>query len=575
MTSNSTHFRDLRLHDPVFEDVAARYETLEAALLGATTAHARLDAVKQWDQLRREIDAWQAIAHLHFNQDTKNEAFRKRREMCDELSPRLTRLNVAFKRKLLASPHRAELTTALGAQAFALWEADVTTFEPAIEDDLVAESKLEAEYVELLAGARIPFRGETLNLPEIRKHATGPDRDTRHEAEQARWAWFGDQSAELDRLYDELVGLRTAMARRLGFQDYVGLGYRRMQRVDYTAEDVTIFRDQIREHVVPLGAQLRSKQAARLGVSRLRYWDEAVHDPLGNPEPQGDHDWMLTQAQAMFTAMHPDLARFFRMMNGQGLLDLKARDGKADGGFCTGFPNWGLPFIFANFNGTKADVEVFTHESGHAFQFHRSADAELLDYVWPTTESCEIHSMSLEFLTWPHMELFFGDRAERFRRNHLTDSLLFLPYGVAVDHFQHLVYGRPDASPDERRAMWQEMEKRYLPWRRYADLRYPAQGGFWQIQRHLYIHPFYYIDYALALACALQFWVRAQDDPQGALQAYVALCERGGTLPFQDLARSAGLTSPLDEGALAGVVGRARAVLEDLSARCSRDACRT
>ncbi len=568
------HATAMKVPTPDLDEVTADYDKLEARLDAAEDHDARLEVIRDWDGLRRRLDSWRSLAHLRFNQETDNNEYRTEREQCDEMTPRLTRLDVSLKRKLLASPHRPALEEKYGAQAFALWESDVMAFEPIIEEDLVQEAKLEAQYVDLLAHARIGFRGKALNLPQIRRHATGPHRDTRHEAEQARWAWFTDHTPELDRIFDELVRLRTSMAHKLGFASYVELGYRRMQRVDYDAADVARFRSQVRQHVVPLAAALRQRQAARLGVERLYFWDEAVHDPMGNPEPMGDYDWMLSRAQEMFDAMHPDLASFFAMMRDRGLLDLQARNGKSDGGFCTGFPIWGVPFIFGNFNGSKADVEVFTHENGHAFQFHRSSSSmELLDYIWPTAESCEVHSMGLEFLTWPHMELFFGERAERFRRNHLTDSLLFLPYGAAVDHFQHLVYERPEASGDERREMWQEMERTYLPWRRYRDLAHPAAGGFWQLQRHIYINPFYYIDYCLAQTCALQFWLRSREDADATLNAYVALCNRGGRLPFQALVQSAGLASPFDEGVLEHVVGQSQDVLETLASKCSRDSC--
>ena len=169
--------------------------------------------------------------------------------------------------------------------------------------------------------------------------------------------------------------------------------------------------------------------------------------------------------------------------------------------------------------------------------------------------------MSLEFLTWPHMDKFFGEDAERFRQNHLTDSLLFLPYGVAVDHFQHLVFENPSATPAERLAMWQEMERTYLPWRDWGDMERPQAGGMWQGQLHIYHIPFYYIDYTLAGVCAMQFWVKAEKDRAQAMVDYVALCERGGEAPFQDLVRSAGLTSPFDEGCLNEVVTQASETL--------------
>jgi M3 family oligoendopeptidase len=448
-----------------------------------------------------------------------------------------------------------------GPQAFALWDADVLAFDPAIIDDLVREANLQAEYNELTAGAKLQFRGQTYNLSGIVKFREDADRQTRHDSETVRWQWYADNRPQLDRIYGDLVRLRHEMAKKLGFADYIGLGYKRMKRVDYSQADVEQFRAEVREHLVPLAVELRKQQGTKLGVDKLMFWDDAVHDPAGNPAPHGEHDWMVERATRMFDSMGKDLGDFFRLMVQSKLTDLKNREGKAGGGFCTSFPSYGLPFIFANFNGTKHDVEVFTHEMGHAYQGYQSRNQPLVDYLWPTYESCEIHSMGLEFLTWPHMDQFFEQDAERFRRVHLTQGLLFIPYGVAVDHFQHLVYARPDATPAERHAMWQEMERMYLPWRDYGDLPHVASGGFWQFQRHIYLSPFYYIDYTLAQTCALQLWVRSQKDPAGTLAAYNALCARGGEAPFQELARSAGLVSPFQKGCLKSVVEQAKVAL--------------
>ena len=546
---------------PNLAELTARYRALEADLAGAASGEAAIDIVRRWDAVRRELETWSALVNLRFNQDTTNEAFKRDREFCDEITPKLTDLDVRIKRQLLAHPHKDQVKRHFGPQAFALWEADVLSFDPAIEEHLVREAKLGAEYNELTAGARIPFRGQTYNLSGIVKFREDADRQTRHDAETARWQWYADNREQLDRIYDDLVQLRNEMAQKLGFADYIGLGYKRMKRVDYDQEDVEQFRAEVREHLVPLAVELRGRQAAALGVDKLMFWDDAVHDPAGNPAPHGDHDWMVERAKRMFDAMGPDLGGFFRLMVEGRLTDLKNRDGKAGGGFCTSFPSYGLPFIFANFNGTKHDVEVFTHEMGHAYQGYMSRHQPLLDYLWPTYESCEIHSMGLEFLTWPHMELFFEGDAERFRRIHLAQGLLFIPYGVAVDHFQHLVYARPEATPQERHAMWQDIEQMYLPWRDYGDLPHVADGGFWQFQRHIYLSPFYYIDYTLAQTCALQLWVRSRQDPQGTLAAYNTLCTRGGEAPFQELARSAGLVTPFQPGCLRDVAAEAKAQL--------------
>lgn len=553
---------DLHAERPVYETIAADYVILEKMFDDAPTVAASIEAIARWDELRRRLETWGSLVQLRFNQDTTNAQFKREREYHDEIQPRLTDLEVRVKRKLVASPRRPELERHFGPQAFALWEADVMAFDPSIQEHLVRENKLQAEYSELTAGAKLDFRGEACNLSSIVKFREAPDRATRHAAETVRWQWFAQNRPQLDRIFGDLVGLRDEIARMLGFPDYIALGYKRMKRVDYDQQDVERFRAEVREHLVPLAIELRQQQAQELGVEKLMFWDDAIHDPRGNPAPRGDHDWMVAQARQMFDEMDAELGSFFHLMVAARLTDLKNREGKSPGGFCTAFPSYGLPFIFANFNGTKGDVEVFTHEMGHAYQCYQSRHQPLLDYLWPTFESCEIHSMGLEFLTGPQMEKFFGDDAERFRRLHLTQGLLFIPYGVAVDHFQHLVYAQPNATPAERHAMWQEVERLYLPWRDYGDLPHVAQGGFWQFQRHIYLSPFYYIDYTLAQTCALQLWTKSRTDYRETLAAYNALCRRGGEAPFQQLARGAGLISPFDSGCLRDVVSIARQTLE-------------
>ncbi|HUG69016.1 MAG TPA: M3 family oligoendopeptidase [Pirellulaceae bacterium] len=561
MSNKAVMFAEIHVDRPEYTDVAAEFKQLDAAWQAAAGAADCRQVIHDWDALERRLATWVNLVDLRFNQDTSNTGYKQAREYSDELKPRLTDLSVRMKRKLIDSPYRGELEATFGPQAFAIWEADVLAFDPKIEADLVKESKLEAEFTDLLASAKLQFRGNAYNFAGLAKFHVDSDRQVRYESNAVKWQWFADNVQQLDRIYDEQVRLRTNMAKKLGYENFIGLAYKRMKRVDYNQADVERFRAAVREDVVPLTIELRRTQAESLGIDRVMFWDEGVFDPRGNPKPQGDHDWMIERAIEMFDEMGGGLGEFFRLMDDCNLMDLKNRDSKAGGGFCTDFPSFGLPYIFANFNGTKGDVEVFTHEIGHAFQSYCSREQPLADYLFPTYESCEIHSMGLEFLTWPQMEKFFGDSAERFRQIHLLQSLLFLPYGVAVDHFQHLVYSNPDATPLQRHEMWREMEAAYLPTRDCGDLPHVPAGGQWQFQRHIYLSPFYYIDYTLALTCALQFWVRSRVDMKEAMQTYVALCKRGGAAPFRQLAESAGLVSPFEEGCLREVVGQARQFL--------------
>jgi M3 family oligoendopeptidase len=554
----ATDFAEYTVPAPTYDDVAAEYARISHAVDSATTGNDAIAAVERWDALRRRLSTWTTLVNIRFHQDTRNEDFIKAREYSDELEPKLTNLAVSIKKRLLNHPHRAAIERRFGKHAFNLWACDIAAFDPAIESDLVEQAKLVADYTALLSSAKFEFRGESLTLSEITKYSEHPERQVRHEAAQLRWGWFGDNREQFDELFDKLVRLRQRMAETLGAENFIRIGYERMQRTDYDHSDVERFRAQVRELVVPLAVELKQQQAKKLGIDPLMAWDEAIYDPAGNPTPEGNCDWMIEQARAMFAELGGGMGELFERMRAENLMDLKSREGKAAGGFADILLNLGAPFIYANSNGTMKDVTIFTHEMGHAFQMYASRDRPLIDYVMGTMETCEIHSMGLEFLSWPQMRLFFGDDANRYRRLHLTEMLLFLPYGVAVDHFQHLIYANPHCTPDDRAAMWQEMERTYQPSLLWGDLAHPAGGRRWQAQLHLFGLPFYYIDYTLALTCALQLWVRAAEDREAAMATYVELCRRGGEAPFGELVKSAGLVSPFEDGCLERVIQPAR-----------------
>ncbi len=560
MTKTLPPFSELSFPRPDEQSLKTRYDAIAAML----DAGDRVEALQAFDAVRREYESWASHVHLQFSRNTQDETAKADRDYADRLSPVATDHEVTVKKRLLADPDREGLEAIVTPHVVRLWESDTTTFDPRISTDLEEEARLTGEYTALLASAKIPFDGKMLNLSGLVPYLQGLDREIRHDAEKARWAFFEKNGAELDALYGKLVALRDRMAKTLGFENYIELGYRRMRRTDYGPEQVAAFREKVLAYVTPLISSLMERRRLKMGCDRLMAWDEALIDLQGNPEPAGDHDLLVARAEAMFRELDPsgEMADFYIQMRDLGYLDLKNRDGKAGGGFCTSFPTVGTPYIFANFNGTHNDIGVFTHEMGHAFQNWKSRDLPWIDQLWPTMEAAEIHSMGLEFLTWPQIgELVEDGAADRYRRMHLIDALSFFPYGVCVDHFQHEVYARPDMTPEERHETWQRLEKLYMPWRDWGDLEYPAKGGRWQAQLHIYRVPFYYIDYALAQCCALQLWLGSRLDREGTLETYRRLCAEGGSKPFAQLVSEAGLTSPFEADVLAEVVHEAEQVL--------------
>jgi M3 family oligoendopeptidase len=400
-------FAQITAETPSRDSLARAY----AAINGQLDAGDLAGGIAVWESLRREVESWSALTHLRFQQDTADEEAKAAKKYRDELAPTATNHEVALKRRLLAHPDRAAVAAITGAHALRLWETDITTFAPEIEEDLQAEAKLYSRYTALMAAAQIEIEGEVVNLSGLAPFLQSLNRGVRHRAEAARSGFFEKNAAAFDEIYDDLVKLRHGMACKLGFATYTELGYRRMRRVDYDAADVARYRTEVAAHVVPLVARIFEARRQEHGWDRLYAWDEPLADAKGNVEPAGDEALMRASAQKMFDAMDPRLAAFYRMMNENGFLDLDNRPAKAPGGFCTSFPTAGMPFIFANFNGTHHDIDVFTHEMGHAFQNYQSRDLGSFDYLWPTFESCEIHSMSLEHLAYPHIGLMVGEAA--------------------------------------------------------------------------------------------------------------------------------------------------------------------
>jgi M3 family oligoendopeptidase len=540
---------------PELDFFKKRFRETLSKFSNAAAAEEQALVLQEINNLRVEFDSQATISSIRHSVNTNDKFYETENQFYDEHYPEITELINAYYRALLKSPFRTALEEKFGKQLFILAELNLKTFEPAILDDLKEENKEATAYNQLKARAKIEFRGKFYNLSSISPLELDKDRETRKEAQEAKWNFFDENAPEIEGVFDRLVKLRHGMASKLGFKNYVPLGYARMRRSDYGPEEVAAFRKQILEHIVPIATELYAKQAKRIGLEKLEYYDLSLGFSSGNPTPKGEAPWMEAQAAEMYNELSPETDDFYQYMWKNGLMDLAAKDGKMTGGYCTFIGTHQSPFIFSNFNGTSHDVTVLTHEAGHAFQcYATSRNQKLYEYLWPTYEACEIHSMSMEFFTWPWMQLFFKEDTEKFKFEHLAGAVQFLPYGVAVDEFQHLVYENPDMSPAERNQAWRDLEKKYLPHRTYNGNEFLENGGFWQKQSHIFTSPFYYIDYVLAQICAFQFWKRSLEDKENAWKDYVNLCKAGGSKSFLDLVKIAGLKSPFEDGTVAWAV---------------------
>ena len=557
-------FNEYKYEHLDLEKIKKEFSELIKSFEKAENVEGQVNAFDEIIKLRNHIETMQTLVSVRHSIDTNDEFYDKENEYMDEISPILFGFTNDFYKALVNSKFKDELIQKYGKFLFDLAENTLKTFSPEIIPDAQEENRLSSKYSKLIASAKIDFDGKELNLSQMVPYTQSKDRNVRFEAAKKVAQFFAENQDEFDNIYDSLVKVRTRMAQKMGYKNFVEFGYKQLSRLEYDAKMVEGYRKQVLENIVPLHTELRERQKKRLGVEKLRFYDEAIKFNSGNADPHGSPEWILNNGKTMYKELSKETDEFFTFMTENNLLDLLSKKGKMSGGYCTYIPEHKAPFIFANFNGTSHDIDVLTHEAGHAFQVYQSRGFEVPEYLWPSYEACEIHSMSMEFLTWPWMDLFFENDTDKYKFIHLSEALLFIPYGVTVDEFQHWVYENPEVAPKERREKWIEIEKKYLPTRDYGEVEELKNGIFWFRQGHIFSSPFYYIDYTLAQVCAFQFWIKSRENREKAWQDYLNLCKLGGSKPFFELMKSANLKNPFEEGTLAIVIPKIKEYLDNV-----------
>jgi len=557
-------FKDYQYTRPDMDLLEKNFNSALETFKMASSGQAQIRAMKEINRLRNEFETQTVLVEIRHSVDTRDAFYEAENNYLDEVRPLAEGLLNKYYEALLDSSYKRELKEEFGEQIFRIAEMIQKTFKEEIIGDLQIENKLSSQYVKLRASSKIHFEGQERNLSQMEPFMESADQEMRKKAQLAVNGFFEAHEEDFDRIYDELVKVRTKIAHTLGFENFVELGYARLMRSDYDATMVAGYRRQVYEELVPVATALRERQAKRLGVSKLKFYDEPLEFLSGNATPKGQSEWIMANGSKMYKELSPETDDFFNFMLENDLMDLVSKKGKAGGGYCTFISDYKAPFIFSNFNGTAGDVDVLTHEAGHAFQVYSSRKYELPEYIWPTLEACEIHSMSMEFFAWPWMENFFEHETDKYKFAHLAGALLFIPYGVTVDEFQHFVYENPQVTPVERRAKWREIEGKYLPHRDYEGCDFLERGGYWFKQGHIFMNPFYYIDYTLAQVCAFEFWAKSRADRETAWSDYLRLCRAGGSKSFLELVDLAKLNNPFVEGTIKKIVAPIQAYLANV-----------
>ena len=544
-------FQDMPYTRPDLEQIKKDSAAILERMESAASAAEQLAAYMDYEEQKKAVDTACTLAYVRHTINTKDAFYEKENDFADGIGPALQELSQKIDLALLRSRFRPELEEKLGKLLFTNLEISVRTMKPEIMELMQEENRLQSEYQKLYASALVEWEGERLPLPRLGPYKQSPDRAVRRAAFAAEGGWFDRHQEELDRLYDKLVKNRTAQGRAMGYENYLPLGYDRLGRNCWGPAEAAAFRDQIASDLVPIVAKVKGDQERRLGVDKLKFYDDLLLFPDGNADPRGTAEDILAAGREMYRQLSPETAEFVDFLYDGELLDVLSKEGKAPGGYCTGLPLYKAPFIFSNFNGTSGDVDVLTHEAGHAFADYRAMRRDCLSALRsPTMEGCETHSMSMEFLTAPWHGKFFGDRTRKYEIGHCEESLIFIPYGCMVDEFQHRMYENPELTPAQRNAVWLELEGKYRPWIDFEDLPFYSRGAGWQRQLHIYLYPFYYIDYCMAQTVAFQFWLASMADRQDAWARYLRFVDAGGTATFRDLVASAGLRLPYAPGAI-------------------------
>ena len=544
-------FAELQYVRPDMEKIFARVSGDIAVLKGAKNYEEFRNAYMDYVEADTELETSKTVAHIRNTINLLDEFYEAEMVYFNSQMPKYEILKKEMGEVIVASPFKAEMEKEFGAILIQNMEAQKQLSDESIVDDQVKEAELVSRFMKTQAAATVEFKGEQIGNYGLLKIMQSTDRAERKEAFEAWAKLYEGIAPTLEEVYDGLVKVRAGMAKKLGFKSFIPMGYLRRRRFDYTEKELEVFRKQVREVVVPAAAKLYERQKEALGIDTLYYYDESIASPSGNPVPIGDKEYLVGEAQKMYRELSRESGEFFDFMMEYELFDLDSKHGKRAGGYCTTLPQYHAPFIFSNFNGTDADVNVLTHEAGHAFAGFTAAKYQKTpELCHSTSEINEIHSMSMEFWTYPWMENFFGDKAEEYRREHLADALMKIPYMLCVDEYQHKVFENPEMTTMERRAVWSGLEKIYMPWRNYAGNEFLESGAFWIKQQHIFLYPFYYVDYAMAQMGAFEFYTKMKEDRKAAWADYYKLCAAGGSMGYFDLLKYSGLHKVLEDGSV-------------------------
>ena len=560
---NYVKIKDMKYERPDKNQVISKMEKQIELVKNAKSGKDLLLAREEYNKDSEYVGTMARLASTRLNLNSRDEFYTKEMDYYNKTLPELQMYDLKFTKEFLASPYLEEAKKELNPLVITMMELSIKCADERILDKMQKENQLVTKYSKFVSELTYEFRGEKLTLGALRKYMQNSCRETRKEAYEALGKTLEANSEFIDDIYDQMVKVRDSMAKELGYNSYVELGYNLMQRTCYDKEKVRVFRENVKRDLVPVIKRLKNEISAKLSLGKMKLYDDNTYSEK-DPLPILDAKGILDAGKEMYHQMSPETSRFIDVMFETDAFDVMPREGKWTGGYMTFFPIYKQPFIFANFNGTTADIDVITHEAGHAFAYFVGAEDMTPELSLGGMETAETHSMSMEFFAWKYMDKFFGEDADKYKYKHLFSALAFIPYGIIVDYFQELVYENPEMTPAERNQLWKNLEKEFRPWMDAEGITYLEKGTRWQYQNHIFQSPFYYIDYCLAQFVAFEFLCLSLDNYDKALKTYIEHAKRTGNYTFVDLIKKSGLKSPFEDGALKETLEKIEKLLNEL-----------
>ncbi len=542
------------------------YDALAEKAAGIQDAQALERWLLDWSELGAALDEESSRRYIAMTCHTDlPEAEQAYLHFIENVEPRIKPAQFALEKIYVEHPQRKNLPKA----RYEVLDRDilnhVSLFRPENVELETEEARLSQQYQKLMGAQTVQFQGREHTLVQMSRYLEEPDRALRQQAWELVSQRRQQDAAQCEDLFQKLLNIRHQIATRAGFPNYRDYAFRQKGRFDYGPADCEAFHDAVEREMVPVARQLQEQRRKQLKVDSLRPWDLGV-DPLNRAalKPFANASELLERAGRIFQHVDPALAAHFQEMRDLNLLDLENRKGKAPGGYQSNLSESRHPFIFMNAVGLQRDVETLLHEAGHAFHAQAVRHEDLYSYRNAPIEFCEVASMAMELLGNEFLEEFYSPQdARRARKVHLEGVIGFFPWMATVDAFQHWIYTHPNHSLDERRQAYLGLMDRFggmVDWSGYPE----ARANSWHRQLHIFIHPFYYVEYGIAQLGAIQVWVNSRKNRLDAVKSYKQALALGGSRPLPELFAQAGCRFQFDKDFIRPLIQFTRAELEKL-----------